>query len=217
MCNTMRNITSNWAGAFKLLLMGVFFLATLTTFAQEAKILKGQIVDSEGNPISGAIVNVAESSRIVLSDADGYFSLENVKVNDEITVTSVGYKSKILNAEFTEDFQIVLASDLDRYAHTTPVGFDRKKKKFVTEATSVVTGEELEKHPITVLQNAFTSTVTGVATYEWASEPGWTESAIYIRGIRTMNQNARSPLVIVDDVERILRFWTPIRLKALRS
>ncbi|GAO29070.1 TonB-dependent receptor [Geofilum rubicundum JCM 15548] len=206
MCNTMRNITSNWAGAFKLLLMGVFFLATLTTFAQEAKILKGQIVDSEGNPISGAIVNVAESSRIVLSDADGYFSLENVKVNDEITVTSVGYKSKILNAEFTEDFQIVLASDLDRYAHTTPVGFDRKKKKFVTEATSVVTGEELEKHPITVLQNAFTSTVTGVATYEWASEPGWTESAIYIRGIRTMNQNARSPLVIVDDVERDFAF-----------
>lgn len=57
-------------------------------------------------------------------------------------------------------------ADLDEYAHTTPLPFNRKPKKFVTESTSIVTGEELEKHPVTVLQNAFTSTVTGVETYE---------------------------------------------------
>jgi TonB-dependent SusC/RagA subfamily outer membrane receptor len=76
----------------------------------------------------------------------------------------------------------------------------------MTEATSVVSGEVLQKHPITVLQNAFTSTVNGVQTYEWSSEPGWTETAMYIRGIRTMNKSARSPLVIVDNVERDLSF-----------
>ncbi|EJW95572.1 hypothetical protein EVA_16322, partial [gut metagenome] len=57
----------------------------------------------------------------------------------------------------------------------------------MTEATSVVKGSELEKHPITILQNAFTSTVTGVATYEAQSEPGWSETEMYIRGVRTMN------------------------------
>jgi TonB-linked SusC/RagA family outer membrane protein len=106
----------------------------------------------------------------------------------------------------TENFTIEMPEDSDEYTQTTPVAFGRKEKKFVTEATSVVTGTELEKHPVTVLQNAFTSTVTGVETYEAQSEPGWSETALYIRGIRTMNASARSPLIIVDDMERDLSF-----------
>jgi TonB-linked SusC/RagA family outer membrane protein len=43
-------------------------------------------------------------------------------------------------------------------------------------------------------------------TYEWSSEPGWTETAMYIRGIRTMNSGARAPLVMVDNMERDLSF-----------
>ena len=206
MCIMMRNNNKKSAGVFKLLLIGVFFLFAITSFAQEENVLKGKILDSEGNPVIGAIVNIAESSHIELSDTTGCFILPKVKVNDEIVVSSVGYKTKMVIADFSDDFEIVLTPDLDEYAHTTPLAFGRKQKKFVTEATSVVTGEELEKHPVTVLQNAFTSTVTGVATYEWASEPGWTETAMYIRGLRTMNKNARAPLIIVDDVERDLSF-----------
>ena len=206
MCNIMRKVYNNLAGAFKLLLMGIFFLTAITTYAQEEKILTGRIVDPEGNPISGVIVNVAESSRIVISDIDGNFSLTKVKVNDELFLSSIGYKNATVTADFSGDFKIEMEPDWDEYTHTAPVAFGRKQKKFVTEATSVVTGEELQKYPITVLQNAFTSTVTGVATYEWASEPGWSETAIYIRGIRTMNTNARAPLVIVDNVERDLSF-----------
>ena len=59
-----------------------------------------------------------------------------------------------------------MEADWDEYVHTMPVPFGRKVKRLMTESTSVVTGEELQKHPITVLQNAFTSTVNGVETYE---------------------------------------------------
>ena len=163
-------------------------------------------MDTEGNPIAGAVVNVAEESRIVLSDENGYFSLKNVRASDEICISSVGYKNAQVAVDFNEGFKIELESDLDEYLHTTPIAFGRKAKKLVTESTSVVTGEELQKHPITVLQNAFTSTVTGMETYEWSSEPGWTETAMYIRGIRTMNTGARAPLVIVDNMERDLSF-----------
>ena len=175
-------------------------------WAQDAKVLKGRIVNAEGEPIAGAVVNVAEASRIALSDKDGFFTLKNVKPADELYVSSVGYLPTTAIADFEENFKIVMDADLDEYAHTTPLPFNRKPKKFVTESTSIVTGEELEKHPVTVLQNAFTSTVTGVETYEAQSEPGWSETAMYIRGIRTMNASARSPLIIVDNVERDLSF-----------
>ncbi|PTN07636.1 TonB-linked SusC/RagA family outer membrane protein [Mangrovibacterium marinum] len=206
MHNIMKYISNNLAGAFKLMLMGILFLTALTTYAQEEKVLTGRIVDPAGNPISGVVVNVAESSRIVLSDQDGNFSLTKVKDSDEIIFTGEGYKNTSETAVFGGSFEVVMEPDLDEYAHTTPVAFGRKQEKLVTEATSSVTGEELEHFPITVLQNAFTSTVNGVETYEWASEPGWSETAIYIRGLRTMNSSARAPLVIVDDVERDLSF-----------
>lgn len=200
------NIINSLAGKGKLLLAGAFLCLSTIVWAQSAQMLKGRIVDAEGNPIPGAVVNVAEQSRIALSDENGYFSLKNVKPNDELCISSVGYLNTTANAKFEEGFHIVMEADWDEYVHTMPVPFGRKVKRLMTESTSVVTGEELQKHPITVLQNAFTSTVNGVETYEWSSEPGWTETAMYIRGIRTMNASARSPLIIVDNVERDLSF-----------
>jgi TonB-linked SusC/RagA family outer membrane protein len=188
------------------LLAVVVLFAAGTLRAQDTQTLKGKIVDSEGNPVVGAIVNVAEENRIVISDENGDFSLTGVAALDEVCVAAVGYVNAQVPVDFRTGFQIVMEPEINEYLRTTPIAFGRKPRKLVTESTSVVTGEELQKHPITVLQNAFTSTVTGMQVYEWSSEPGWTESAMYIRGIRTMNRFARAPLVMVDNVERDLSF-----------
>lgn len=206
MCLNMKNIKSRLTAVSKYLLVVALLAIACNTRAQGEQILKGRIVDTDGSPVAGAVINVAEQSRIALSDENGYFNLKNVKAADELCVSCVGYKNATAVAEFNDDFKIVMEFDLDEYAYTMPVPFGRKPKKFMTESTSVVTGEELQKHPITVLQNAFTSTVNGMQTYEWSSEPGWTETTMYIRGLRTMNKSARSPLIIVDNVERDLSF-----------
>lgn len=194
------------AGLVKCLLIAALMLIGNSAWAQVEKTLRGRIVDQDGKPIAGAVINVSEASRIALSNQDGYFNLKNVKDADEICVSSVGYLPTTAFAEFSDNFEITMELDLDEYTHTTAVPFGRKAKKFITESTSVVSGEELQKHPVTVLQNAFTSTVTGVQNYEWSSEPGWSESNMFIRGLRTMNKNARTPLIIVDNVERDLSF-----------
>lgn len=189
----------------KALLLGALFGVSSMAFAQ-GRVVKGRIVDTDGQPVVGAVVNIAEQSRIVLTDENGYFSITKVGREDELCASCVGYKNIQVKPTFDGDFKIVMEDEVDKYEKTMPVPFGRKKKKLMTEATSVVTGEELQKHPVTVLQNAFTATVNGMETYEWSSEPGWTETAMYIRGIRTMNSSARAPLVIVDNVERDLSF-----------
>lgn len=215
MYTSIYNIISKLPQKGKYLLVGVLMLACSNIWAQEAGVLKGRILDAEGKPIAGAVVNVAEQSRIVLSDENGFFFLKNVKADDELCVSCIGYKNATGIAEFDSDFTITMEADLDEYLHTMPVPFGRKPRKFMTESTSVVTGQELQKHPITVLQDALTSTVTGVETYEWSSEPGWTETAMYIRGLRTMNKNARSPLIIVDNVERDLSFLDAFPIESI--
>lgn len=189
-------------------LFSAAFLLTIPggAFAQQAQTLKGYVVDENGEPVIGAVVNVSEDSRIALTDQNGSFTLKDVKPTDDILVSYVGYENLTVKPVFSGTWKLVMKSRLNEYDLVVPVAFGKKPAKYVTESTSSTTGTELEKHPVTVLQNAFTSTVTGVETYEAQSEPGWSETAMYIRGIRTMNASARSPLVIVDDVERDLSF-----------
>ena len=196
-----------WTG-LKYLLLVIALSSSIGAWAQNREVLQGRVIDLEGNPIAGAIVNVVEESRIVLTDKEGYFSLKNVSITDDISVACLGYKSATLQASFDEGFIITLTEDTDLYEHEAPLPFRSMPKKLITASTSAVSGSELEKYPITVLQNAFTSTVTGVQTYEAQSEPGWSETYMYIRGPRTMNSgyNVRSPLIIVDNVERDLSF-----------
>lgn len=187
------------------IILGVLLATPSSVMAQGQQTLKGRVVDADGKPIAGAVVNVAEQNRIVLTDKDGNFTLKKVSGSDEICVSSVGYKNTQVKVDLN-GLQVTLEADEDKYSKTTPVPFGRKELRLTTESKSVVTGEELQKHPVTILQNAFTSTVNGMETYEVSSEPGWSETAMYIRGVRTMNANARSPLVIVDNVERDMSF-----------
>lgn len=190
----------------RILLAGALLGVSSAALAQ-TETLRGRIVNQHGEPVAGAVVNVAEESRIALTDADGFFTLKKVSRDDEICVSSLGYKNaqeKVTAWDGT--FTITLTDDIDEYEHLAPVPFGEQKKKLITDARSEVSGDELSKYPVTILQNAFTSTLNGIATYEWSSEPGWSESAMYIRGLHTTNSAARAPLVIVDNVERDLSF-----------
>ena len=205
--NNIQNIYNKVSTSGRVLMVGALLSASASMLAQTEQVLKGRVVNGAGDPIPGAVVNVAEESRIALTDKDGYFSLKKVNQSDEICVSSIGYKNaqeKI--TAFDGSFVIKMEDDTDEYEHLAPVPFGEKKKKILSDSRSVVTGEELQRHPVTILQNAFTSTLNGVQTYEYSSEPGWSETLMYIRGIRTTNKSARTPLVIVDNVERDLSF-----------
>jgi hypothetical protein len=101
-----KNQKSAWSKS--LLLAGMLLSATAAGAQSKGQDLKGRIVDGEGNPIAGAVVNIAEQSKISLTDEKGYFNLKNVKLTDEICVSSVGYHNAQVAADFNGDFTITL-------------------------------------------------------------------------------------------------------------
>lgn len=211
----LHNIKSKISASAKALTLGAMLLASANAQAQNEQTLKGRIVDSDDQPVVGAVVNVAEQSRIALTDDQGYFTLKHVAKSDEICVSCLGFKNAQVKVKFDGNFKVVLEDDFDEYSKDVPVPFGHKTKKLTTEATSVVSGETLEKYPVTILQNALIGTVNGLQTYEYSSEPGWAETTMYIRGVRTMNSSARSPLIIVDNVERDLSFLDAFPIESI--
>lgn len=194
-------------GFIKLLLIASMCMGKTPLYAQSGNtVLKGRVVDEKQSPIEGAIVNIAEESRIAVTDKEGYFRLKNVEEGDDIYVTAKGFKSQNKAAVLNGSFVVSLSPSDNINVQKIAVPFGFTERKFVVNSMSTVTGKELERHPVTVLQNAFAGTLSGVATLELNSEPGWSESELYIRGLRTLNPAARRPLVIVDNIERDLSF-----------
>lgn len=203
----IQKIYNKVSASAKALMLAALLSLSGSAMAQQTYVLKGRVVNSAGEPIVGAVVNVAEESRIALTDKDGYFSLVKVAKTDEVCVSCLGYQNAQEKVTAFDGSYVITMKEEESYLeHELPVPFGSVKQKIATDSRSSVTGEELQKHPVTILQNAFTSELNGVQTYEFSSEPGWSETLMYVRGIRTINKSARSPLIIVDNVERDLSF-----------
>lgn len=112
--NNIQNIYNKVSSSSKVLMLSALLCASSSVLAQE-QVLKGRIVNSQGDPIPGAVVNVAEESRIALTDKDGYFTLKKVTPSDEICVSSVGYKNAqekvtTLTAHTSSRWKMILTS-----------------------------------------------------------------------------------------------------------
>ncbi|RYZ50352.1 MAG: mucoidy inhibitor MuiA family protein, partial [Chitinophagaceae bacterium] len=61
-------------------------------------VMSGRVVDGEGAPLVGATIVVRGSSLATVTDANGFFKLQNLPVNSTVSVSMVGYASKEIKA-----------------------------------------------------------------------------------------------------------------------
>ena len=124
----------------KYLLSVVLAGATALSAMAAGRDIKGRVVDPEGNPIPGAIVNVAEQSRIVITDADGNFTLKNVSYDDELNAKAAGYKTvvEVMGDDVNGPVTITLEPETDPYVKLMAVPFTEMQSKYITDRKSVV-------------------------------------------------------------------------------
>lgn len=162
---------------------------------------QGIIVDANNQEvIIGAAIMIKGASYGTTSDIDGRFSIE-ASVNDILTISYIGYQTKeiklrnltLLNIELKEE-----AKQIDEVV-VTAFGVGQKKESVVGAITQIKPSEL--KVATSNLSNAFAGKLAGVMSFQRQGEPGKDGSTFYIRGISTINDAARSPLIIIDGVE----------------
>lgn len=86
----------------KLFFLSAVFAISITASAQTTRIIKGAVIDKDGNPLIGAIVSSPNGSEITTVDADGTFSLE-VPIWLKCAIARYeGLKDKKLNIKDTD-------------------------------------------------------------------------------------------------------------------
>lgn len=120
-----------------------------------------------------------------------------------------------LRAQMTDDkSRTGAAADTSRSGEILPVAFGSRTKTELTHALSSISSESLKKAPVPNLSNAITGRTTGLTVIKsTGDEPGYDNSAIYLRGIGTFS-NFTSPLILVDEVERGFDQFDPLEIES---
>ena len=83
----------------KIFLMLALVLASMAAMAQSTRIIKGAVVDKNGNPLPGATVEATNGAESTTVDADGTFSLEVSRWLNTATARYAGMRKKTLKVQ----------------------------------------------------------------------------------------------------------------------
>jgi len=78
----------------KLILMFAVVAMSIAASAQTTRVIKGAVIDKNGNPLPGATVNATGGSEVTTVDADGSFSMEVPIWLKSVTAQYAGMKDK---------------------------------------------------------------------------------------------------------------------------
>jgi TonB-linked SusC/RagA family outer membrane protein len=102
---------------------------------------------------------------------------------------------------------ITLLEDSRALEEVVVVAYGTQKKATLTGSISNITTTDLKQSPTANLTNALAGRLPGLITTQFGGgETGADFSEIIIRGLSTYGD--RSPIVIVDGVERDMRYWS---------
>lgn len=173
----------------------------------QGSVLKGTVLDSEGEPLIGASVLVKGSGEGAATDIDGNFTIKAAP-GAKLIVSYVGYETKEVKA--TEaPMKIVLSTNEALLDEVVVVGFGTQKKVNLTGSVSVADQKALKERPVASAAQALQGVVPGLQISSSTGRLGSAPS-ITIRGNGTIGDGSSgSPLVLIDGMEGDINMLNP--------
>ena len=203
----MRKMNFNKAMAAALILMGGALVSPVSYAApadsqieaQQARNISGRVVDDKGEPVIGATIQNMSTKAGAMTDYDGRFSIE-AEPGQTLQIYMLGYKDQTIKVTSAGNIDVVLVEDAEMLQETVVVGYATQKKLNVTGAVSSLSGETLERRPVTNVMTALQGADPSMNITTGSGNPVAGHD-INIRGVPSVNGG--SPLILIDGVPGI--------------
>lgn len=166
---------------------------------QQNRTLRGKVVDEKGVPLPGVTITVVGSTRGVITDIDGNYSID-VSSQDELEFSFVGLETRRIKVENNTVLDVELREKVDELEEVTVVAFAKQKKESVLASITTVNPREI-RVPSSNLTTAFAGRMAGLISYQTSGEPGQDDAQFFIRGVTSFGTGKVDPLILVDNVE----------------
>ncbi len=178
---------------FSLLVFSIGFSAN----AQQARIT-GKVTDAgTGEGIPGASVLVKGTSRGMVTDLDGNYSIE-ASSTDVLVFSFIGYTTVEEIVGTRTSININLSESIQGLNEVVVVGYGTQEKKEITSAVASIKSEDFNKGTVNSASQLLQGKVAGLNI----SRPGGNPNGgfnIRLRGISSFGANAE-PLIVIDGV-----------------
>jgi len=160
--------------------------------------ITGKVVDTAGQPISGASVTTKQTRQGTYTDATGSYSVA-ASANDTLIVSFVGFQSKEIPIAGQSEINITLSAIPGELSDIIVIGYGTQKKADLTGSVASISSKKLENRPITNVSTALAGLAPGLSVVQGSGDPRSDGASLKIRGVGTLNNSA--PLVIIDGIQ----------------
>jgi len=197
-----------WKGLF---VAFVFFhllcVCSTLSYAQSVTPIEGRVVDERGEALEGVSIYIKGTETGVKTDNNGLFAIEATQDSVTLLVTYVGFVTQERQVAKGSSVNIILKEDLSALDEVVVVAFGTQKKATVTGAIASIQTKEIKQSPAANLAVTLAGRLPGLTALQRSGEPGRDHTALFLRGIGTLNSTA--PIILVDGVEREMTYIDP--------
>ncbi len=172
------------------LLMGV------QAFAQN--VITGKVLDSKGEPVPAAGVQIKGTNNGVVTDLDGNFSIKAAS-GSVLVVSSVGYKTTNVTVGNQSNIVVTVEDDALLLDDVVVVAYGTARKKDLTGSLSAIQSETIAAQNTSTVSRMLEGAAPGLRVASTDGQPG-VDMGIRVRGISSASANAASALIVIDGV-----------------
>jgi len=201
----LTNILKNTGINYKTVQNNLIILSPV--IEQQKLSVTGKVTDNTGEPMVGVTVSVTGTTRAVISDLNGNYTI-TIRPEDKILSYSfIGMKRQDVVIGGRTMINVSLVPETSTLEEVVVVGYGAQKKVNLTGAVSAVKiDEKLASRALTNVSSGMTGLIPGLAVTQSSGMAGNDQASMIIRGLGTIN--SANPLVVVDgmpdvDINRI--------------
>ena len=188
-----------------------------TQAVQQNGVVKGQVVDHNGEPIIGATIKVVGTDRGTVTNLDGEFTLEGVNTG-KLNISYVGFGTKEVNFRAGETLNITLDEDMEALDEVVVIGYGTTKKANLTGSVAAVDFTEISNLPVANTSNLLQGRLPGVVLQLNGAQAGHDDPEIRVRGIGTLGDASKNnPMVLIDGIESSISQMSELPAEDIQS
>ncbi|NDW12459.1 TonB-dependent receptor [Bacteroides sp. 214] len=177
-----------------------FLLMIPVGMSAQGVTVKGNVVDSYGDPVIGAsVVEKNKRDNGTITNLDGDFTLKIAGQKTTLIISYIGMVAQEVEATSAQNLKIVLKDDAQALDEVVIVGYGGSKaRKDLTGSVGSISGAKLAQVPVASAAEALQGKIAGVQVTTVDGAPG-AEVNIRIRGGGTnLTGDNSKPLFVVD-------------------
>ncbi len=165
------------------------------TILQDRRV-SGQVTDHLGKPFPGVNVRLKGTSSVVVTDAQGAYSITVTDAGSVLVYSFMGFGTIERKIGQENEINVSLQPQEDKLSEVVVIGYGEVRKADLTGSVGQVSLTDITKAPVISFDQALAGRIAGVQVSASDGQPGIGMN-IVIRGANSLTQS-NTPLYVID-------------------